>query len=176
MGTVGRIRTLVALLAAGLALAGCATTSLLPGHHQSGTGGDAAQVAVVRHWAAALRAGDLRGAAGYFHLPSVFENGATGAVEIRTLAQAEAVNSTLSCGAQVVSAFREGRYINVLFRLTARAGRGGGAQACGSGVGQTARTKFLIRGGEILAWVRAPSRPGDPGAPTTRTGSSGTPI
>jgi hypothetical protein len=117
---------------------------------------------VVAQPATALRAGHLQAAAGYFHLPSLFDDGAGEAVEIHTLLEAETVDSSLSCGSQVISAFDQGRFINVLFRLTTRAGQGAG---CGSGVGQTARVLFLIRGGQIVEWLRAPSRPGDPGTP-----------
>jgi len=172
---------LTAILALML-LSGCASTSSLPGHEnarhvrlagQDGPPADPSQLAVVRRWAAALRAGNLGAAAGYFHLPSLFENGATDSIELRSAAEAEAANSTLPCGAVVISAFREGRFIDVLFRLTARAGRGGGPQACGSGVGQTARTRFLIHNGQILDWLRAPSLPGDPGVPGHSGGGSG---
>jgi hypothetical protein len=172
-----------------LALTGCASISLLPGHHggsiagsaigQDGPPADPAEVAVVRGWAAALRAGEIKRAATYFHLPMVFDNG--GQLKVRTLAQAEAVNVALACGATVISAFRQGRFVNVLFRLSARQGRGGGPAACGSGIGQSARTEFLIRGGRIAEWLRAPSRPGDPGYRTTPTVPStgttgGTPV
>ena len=171
-------------LAAALAvcLAGCASTSALPGHGsgtdvraagQDGPPADPAQLAVVRHWATALRAGNLRAAAGYFHLPSLFEDGPGDTVTIHTPAQAVIANSDLSCGAVVISAFREGPFINVLFRLTARSGRGGGRQACGSGIGATARTVFLIHGGQILKWLRAPSLPGDPGTPSRPRKSHG---
>lgn len=170
----------VAVLA--LALAGCGGTSLLPGHRhtvsarpvgQDGPSADPAKVAVIRGWARALQTGDLRAAAGYFHLPSVFANGGQ-TIEIHTRAQAELANATLTCGASFVSAFRQGRYVNVLFRLTDRAGRGGGQGSCGSGVGATARTDFLIVHGRIVAWLRAPSRPGDPGVPTA-PGTTGPP-
>ena len=80
------------------------------------------------------------------------------------------MQATLPCGAEVVSAFQDGQYINVLFRLVARQGRGGGPNACGSGVGSTARTEFVVRDGQIVAWLRAPSRPGDPGQPTQPSG------
>ena len=180
MASARRVRGMAILLLAALALTGCASTAMLPGHHansrpvgQDGPPADPAQVAVVRGWATALRAGDIRRAAGYFHLPMVFDNGQR--IQVHTLAQAEAVNVTLPCGAAVISAFREGRFIDVLFRLTARRGRGGGRHACGSGVGETARTAFLVRDGRILAWVRAPSLPGDPGHPGRhRSPSTGT--
>lgn len=173
-GRRGRGLALTLAVALTLVLAGCASTSTLPGHgaaetsHLAGQDGppaDPAKVAVVRRWAAALRAGNLRGAAGYFHLPSLFDDGATQTMTIHTLAQAEFVNSTLPCGAEVISAFRAGRFIDVLFRLTSRAGPGGRTPGCGSGVGKTARTDFLIHDGQILEWLRAPSLPGDPGVP-----------
>jgi hypothetical protein len=159
-------------------LGGCATTSALPGHGGSSRtptvgrdepAADPAKVAVVRRWAADLQAGNLRGAAGFFHLPSLFDDGASDTFPIHTLAQAEAANLTLTCGAAVISAFRTGRFIDVLFRLTARAGTGGGKKACGTGIGLTARTDFLIRDGQIVEWLRAPSLPGDPGVPGTPT-------
>lgn len=176
LGVSGRVAALTLAAVLALLLAGCATTSVLPGHGatagtrlvgQDGPPADPAKLAVVRGWARALRAGHLRDAAAYFHLPSFFENGAD-PVTITSLAQAELANAALSCGAVVISAFRTGRFIDVLFRLTARAGRGGGRGACGSGIGQTARTEFLIHGGRIVAWVRAPSLPGDPGVPGAR--------
>jgi hypothetical protein len=129
---------------------------------------DPAAVGVIRAWTSALRRGDLRGAARYFALPSEFINGsdASGQVPvlaIRTRAEAEAVNATLPCGAVFISADQRGRYVNALFRLTERPGLGAG---CGPGVGQLARTNFVIAGGHIVRWIRAPQDPGDrqPGA------------
>jgi hypothetical protein len=185
MVSVARVRmmAIVVTVTLGLAVAGCATTSELPGHGahsaarpvgQDGPPAAAAKVAVVRGWSTALRAGHLQAAAGYFHLPSLFDDGAGEAVEIHTLLEAETVDSSLSCGSQVISAFDQGRFINVLFRLTTRTGEGAG---CGSGVGQTARVLFLIRGGQIVEWLRTNSRAGDPGAPSapgTPTTSTGT--
>ncbi len=178
----GRLAALVASVAVGVPLAGCASTSVLPGHGtaatvhligQDGPPADPRQLAVVRRWAAALRAGNFAGAAALFHLPSLFRNGPADSITIQSLAQAKAANSTLPCGAVVISAFRQGAFIDVLFRLTARAGRGGGQQACGSGIGQTARTEFKIQNGQIVAWVRAPSLPGDPGVPGSPGGGGG---
>jgi hypothetical protein len=118
---------------------------------------------VIRAWSNALRRGDVRGAAHYFALPSQFVNGpdASGRVPviaIRTEGEAEAINATLPCGARFVSADRRGRYVNVLFRLTDRPGLGGG---CGAGTGELARTNFVIAGGRIVQWIRAPNDPGD---------------
>jgi hypothetical protein len=118
---------------------------------------------VIKAWSDALRRGDLSGAASYFALPSVMINGAVVnglalATTINTRAEAEAANAALPCGARFISADQRGRYVNVLFRLTNRPGPGGG---CGSGVGETARTNFVIAGGLIQAWIRAPDEPGD---------------
>jgi hypothetical protein len=129
----------------------------------------AADVAVIRAWSDALRRGDLRTAARYFALPSVMVNGtdASGAalvIAIGTRGEAEAANASLPCGAQFISADQRGRYVNALFRLTGRAGVGG--SSCGTGVGQTARTNFVIAHGLIVEWIRAPDDPGDNGGST----------
>ena len=124
----------------------------------------AAAVAVIRAWSDALRRGDVRGAARYFALPSVMVNGtdAAGAplvIAIDSGVEAAAANATLPCGAKFISADQRGRYVNALFRLTGRPGLGG--SDCGSGAGQTARTNFVIAGGRIVEWIRAPDDPGD---------------
>ena len=62
------------------------------------------------------------------------------------------------------SADQRGRYVNALFRLTGRSGLGG--STCGTGVGQTARTNFVIVGGRIVEWIRAPDDPGDNRTPS----------
>jgi hypothetical protein len=112
-----------------------------------------------------LRHGDVRAAARYFALPSTFingpgSNGEAMAIAIHTQAVAEAVNATLPCGAKFISADQRGRYVNALFRLTDRRGLGGG---CGAGIGQTARTNFVIVHRHILEWIRALDDPGDNG-------------
>jgi hypothetical protein len=132
-----------------------------------------AAVAVIRAWSDALRRGDVRGAARYFALPSVMINGTDtsgGAIliTIGTLGEAEEANASLPCGAVLLSTDQRGRYVNALFRLTGRAGVGG--SDCGTGAGQTARTNFVIVGGRILEWIRAPDDPGDNGTvPTVPT-------
>ena len=127
----------------------------------------AADVAVIRGWANALRAGNVRAAAAYFALPSemINEAGAGSALvlQIRTEAEAIAAQETLSCGARLISTDLRGRYVNALFALTGR--RGPGGTNCGSGAGSTARTNFVIAGGRIREWIRAPSEPNDRGAP-----------
>jgi hypothetical protein len=134
-----------------------------------------AAVSVIRAWSDALRQGDVRDAARYFALPSVMVNGSVGGgtalvITIQTRAEAEAANVSLPCGARFVSADQRGRYVNALFQLTGRPGPGG--SDCGTGVGQTARTNFVIAHGRIIEWIRAPDDPGDngtPGAPTPTT-------
>ena len=175
-GGARKVTLLLIVVALAAALTGCGGLSVLPGHHghgaacvkaADGPAAPAAQVAVVCGWASALQAGRLRVAAGYFHLPSVFSDG-TGAVTVHTRAQAELVNASLSCGATPVSALRQGRYVNVLFRLTSRHGA---TAACGTGIGQPARTRFLIRDGKILAWLRAPTT-GSPGGGSSAGGGT----
>lgn len=139
----------------------------IPTPAPTGAPANPAAVALIRAWSNALRRGDVRGAARYFALPSVMVNGpgADGdaiVITVRTRAQAQAANASLPCGAKFISADQRGRYINALFRLTNRPGPGGG---CSGGTGQTARTNFVITGGRIAEWIRAPDDPGDNGAP-----------
>lgn len=129
-------------------------------------GAPPASVRVIKAWADALRRGDVRAAASYFRLPSelinvVGVNGLQQLIRIHTLTQAERANETLPCGAKFISASKRGPFVNALFRLTGRSGPGG--SDCGSGVGQTARTDFVIRDGKIVEWLRAPDEPGDNG-------------
>jgi len=131
---------------------------------------DPAAVRVIRAWSDALRRGDVRSAARYFALPSVMVNGvgASGKlaiIRIRTAAQALLANETLPCGAKFLSGETQGRFVNVLFRLTGRPGPGG--TNCGSGRGATARTSFVVVRGRIKEWIRTPDEPGDNGSGAT---------
>jgi hypothetical protein len=164
-----RSSLLAVVIAAGAMAAGCGsgggptTHATTRSRSTRPAGVDRAAVKVIREWSDALRRGDVIGAARYFALPSSFINGVV--VTIHTERQAAAVNATLPCGAVLISASRRGRFVNALFRLTDRPGLGGG---CGSGIGQLARTNFVIAGGRIVAWVRAAQNPGGgsaPGAP-----------
>lgn len=157
----------------------------LPTPGPTGRPANPAAVKVIRAWSSALRRGDVRTAARYFALPSEFINGAdatgnTPVIAIHTMAEAAAVNATLPCGAVFISADQRGRYVNALFRLTDRPGPGGG---CGSGAGQKARTNFVVTGGHIVEWFRAPQDPGDnqggtppPGSGTPPPGSGSPPA
>lgn len=135
----------------------------IPTPAPTGVPANPAAVQTIRAWSAALRQGDVRDAAIWFALPSemIFGTAAKGGFNgevIRTRGDAELANAELPCGAIFISADQRGRYVNALFRLTDRPGLGGG---CGNGTGQTARANFLIVGGLIVQWIRAPDEPGD---------------
>jgi hypothetical protein len=163
-----RDRGALALVAVTLALCGCGsgTSRLLRSTSSARKSGvaPAAAVTVIRSWADALRSGHVSAAAAYFRIPSVIYLGNGPPVQLRSRAEAQLANAALPCGAQLVSTQRLGRYVNALFRLTDRPGRGG-AGGCGSGAGTTARTNFLIEHGQIVEWLRAPDQPGDNGTP-----------
>jgi hypothetical protein len=123
-----------------------------------------AAVRVIRAWSDALRRGDVRRAAGYFAVPSEMVNGVGPSgqpviLQIGSAAEAQLANETLPCGARFVSAYMHGPYVDALFVLTGRPGPGG--SDCGTGRGATARTNFVISGGRIVEWIRAPDEPGD---------------
>jgi hypothetical protein len=138
----------------------------IPTPAPTGRPADPAAVNVIRAWSSALRHGDVQNAARYFAIPSLLANGGgaggLAVIAIRSLAEADAANSSLPCGAKFLSADQRGRYVNALFRLTNRSGPGGG---CSAGAGQTARTNFVIKGGKIIEWIRAPDDPGDNAGP-----------
>lgn len=151
----------------------------LPTPGPTGVPAAAGAVRVIRAWSDALRQGDVRGAAGYFALPSVMINGtdSSGQAVVLTMvtaAQAEEANSTLPCGARLISTDQRGRYVNALFLLTGRPGPGG--TNCGGGVGTTARTNFVIAHGRIVEWLRAPSDPGDNGPPNPQAPPAAGPL
>ena len=152
----------------------------IPAPPATGAPADPAAVNVIKAWSSALQRGNVRSAASLFNLPSEFVNGGGASVpviRIRTLAEAEAVNATLPCGAKLISSDQRGKYTNALFKLTGRSGPGG--SDCGSGAGTTARTNFVIEHGRIVEWIRAPDDPGDNGSPKppgNPTSPSPTPI
>jgi hypothetical protein len=128
------------------ALAACGgtevQTSSIPG------GADLDDVVVIDEWSRTLRAGDVEGAAAFFAIPSVAQNGPT--VQIDDPADAEAFNASLPCGAILVEAVPEGELTVATFELTERPGPG----TCGFGAGQTAQTAFRIEDGRIAEWRR----------------------
>jgi hypothetical protein len=123
-------------------------------------GADPDEARVIDDWARTLREGDIDGAARYFAIPSVAENGPA-LIEIRDREDARLFNASLPCGAELVRAVPEGEFIVATFELTERPGPG----SCGSGTGAAAQTAFVIEDGRIVEWRRvgaggeeAPSR------------------
>jgi hypothetical protein len=114
-----------------------------------GTGpADPAAVRVIRRWLTALRAGNLRRAAAYFAIPSVFQNG-TPVLHLDSTTEVLAVHNGFPCGA-VATRFRgAGAFTLVRFRLTSR--RGGD---CHGGEGQTTGGAIRVAGGRIREWYR----------------------
>jgi hypothetical protein len=121
---------------------------------------DASAPRVIRAWADTLRRGDVAGAANYFTLPTLVQNG-TPPLTLHTRAQVRQFNMALPCGARLVRTYASGRYTTAVFKLTERPGHG----RCGSGTGLEARTRFLIRQGKIREWRRVPDEPA-PSAPS----------
>jgi hypothetical protein len=122
-----------------------------------GAGGDGQQIAgdadpsdvrVIDAWSDALRSGDVEGAAGYFAIPSVAENGPL--LRLRDRHDVRLFNASLPCGAVLVRAESQGDFTTATFRLTERPGPG----ACGPGTGQDAQTAFVIEEGRIAEWRR----------------------
>jgi hypothetical protein len=111
-----------------------------------------AEVAVIRGWSDALRAGHVADAARFFQVPANVDDGVRGRRELPDRAAIEAFNRGLACGERLLSTRRgDGAFVIGTFRLTERPGRG----TC-VGVGEPAATAFLIRGGRIAAWLRVP--------------------
>ena len=114
-----------------------------------------AEKAVVRGWADALRRGDVERAVRYWRVPAIASNGDQ-PYKLVTRAAVRRFNDALTCGAKLESVERDQAYVLATFRLTNRRGRDG---ACGQGVGNRARTLFLLRDGKIVQWIRASDPP-----------------
>jgi hypothetical protein len=134
----------VALAAALLASCGGDDSEQLEGHES---------VAVIEGWVEALRDGDVAAAADYFALPSLAQNG-TAPLTLRTRGDVTAFNRSLPCGAELLRARPDGRFIAATFRLTERPGG-----SCGSGTGNLVRTAFVVKDGKIVQWRRLPDPP-----------------
>jgi hypothetical protein len=149
---------LTAVLAVGavIALGGCGSSDedTVPG------GADPDAVEVIRNWADELRAGDVLAASERFSIPSVVQNG-TPALTLTDRRDVEAFNRSLPCGAKLTEATSSGRFTVATFELTERPGPG----ECGDGVGETAKTAFVIHDDLITEWRRVVDAPGD--APTS---------
>ena len=117
----------------------------------------AAEKAVIRGWADALRGGDVERASSYWRPPAIAANGSQ-PFRLVTMRAVRQFNEGLTCGARLESAERDKNYVVATFRLTNRRDRPG---ACAQGVGQRARTLFLLRGGKIVQWIRAADPPSE---------------
>ena len=130
-----------------VALPGCGSSSdessTIPG------GADADAVQVIKGWADEIRAGDVSAASERFALPSVVQNG-TAPLRLTNRPQVELFNQSLPCGAKLTHAISSGKYTIATFELTERPGPG----ECGNGVGEAAKTAFVIRDGHITEWRR----------------------
>ena len=114
-----------------------------------------AERAVVRGWADALRRGDVARATGYWRVPAIAANGGQ-PFRLVTRRAVRHFNEGLTCGARLESVERDNTYLLATFRLTNRRDRPG---ACAQGVGNRARTLFLLRGGRIVQWIRVSDPP-----------------
>ena len=117
-------------------------------------GADPEATQVIEDWATALREGDVEGAAEYFELPSIAQNG-TPLLQLESRRDVILFNRALPCGAELISAEQDGRFTVATFELTERPGPG----KCGDGVGNEARTAFVIEDGLITEWIRAAGEP-----------------
>jgi len=130
-----------------IGVAGCGSDSkdqaAVPG------GADADVVMVIQQWANELRAGDVDAASDRFAIPSIVQNG-TPPLRLTDRNEVKEFNESLPCGAKLTDAVPAGRFTIATFELTERPGPG----ECGSGVGETAKTAFVIHDGRIAEWRR----------------------
>ena len=150
------IRPLGLALLLGLAIAGCG------GDDDSGDpeipgGADPEAAQVIDDWSRTLSEGDVEAAADYFKLPSVAQNG-TPPVPLETREDVIAFNEALPCGAELVEAIDHAGFVIATFELTERPGEG----ECGPGVGEEAKTAFVIEDGHITEWRRVPGDEAEP--------------
>jgi len=144
-------RTIVVLGVSGvIALSGCGSDK--KGSTTIGGGADPATVQVIKGWADELRAGNVAAASERFAIPSVIQNG-TPPLRLTSRSQVEAFNRSLPCGATLTEAVAVDRFTIATFKLTERPGPG----ECGNGVGEMAKTAFVIRRGLITQWRRVVS-------------------
>jgi hypothetical protein len=122
----------------------------------------AAEIAVIRGWADALRAGHVNAAAEFFEVPVAVLDGTNPLRPLASSAEVRAFNRGLPCGAKLVRAVRgEESRVVATFELTERPGPG----TCKGAVGALANTAFLIEDHHITQWLRAP----DPAQPDDDT-------
>jgi hypothetical protein len=141
----------IALLAALslVAVAGCGSSDDSKQDTTIAGSAEPAHVQVIKKWADELRAGDVTAASERFALPTVVQNG-TVPLQLTDRQEVEAFNNSLPCGAELTAATESGKYTIATFKLTERPGVG----RCGNGVGEQAKTAFVIRDGLITQWRR----------------------
>lgn len=159
---VKRISVLLVALVVLISVPACGSDDDAGDRAPTDVAGDAdpESAAVIDEWAMTLAAGDVEGAAEYFAIPSVAQNGGV-LIEIESLDDARLFNASLPCGAELTRADGEGEITVATFRLTERPGPG----TCGSGTGMIAKTAFVIEDGAIVEWRRVEA--GGPEAPST---------
>jgi hypothetical protein len=109
------------------------------------------EVAVIRGWADALRAGHVAEAARFFALPTEVSPDGQNALHLEDRGDVMKFNRRLPCGARLIATERgDDSLVIATFRLTERPGRG----SCGQGVGEPAATAFLIEDQRIARWLR----------------------
>ncbi len=113
---------------------------------------DAADVAVVRHWLAALRDGDIPAAAATFADRVIVQN-LRPPQTLTTLDQRLVFNAGFPCGAELSTASSVRGYLVVTYRLTDRKG-----SPC-DGPGGSAAGTIRVEGGRITEWYRLPDPP-----------------
>ena len=86
-----------------------------PGAERKMTARDAKQLRpVLVRWAEAVRRGDAEAAAAFFSLPAIVYQPSFGAVELRDPKVARAFTGALPCGARLVGARPQGRYLSLI--------------------------------------------------------------
>jgi hypothetical protein len=135
-------------LAAGV-FAGCGGSSSSDKSNTVAGNANADAVQVIQSWADELRSGNISAASDRFSIPTVVQNG-TAPLTLTTRQAIEVFNQSLPCGARLTAATDAGRYTVATFVLTERPGPG----RCGSGVGDAAKTAFVIHNGHIVEWRR----------------------
>jgi hypothetical protein len=131
-----------------LLMAGCGSSDSSDTTTVAGNA-DPDAVNVIRQWSDELRAGDIQAASDRFAIPSFVQNGSP-LLQLTNRRQIETFNQSLPCGARLTGASRSGRYTIATFVLTERPGPG----RCGGGVGEAAKTAFVIQAGHIREWRR----------------------
>jgi hypothetical protein len=118
---------------------------------------------IVKAWTDSLRRGDIQAADALWALPALVQNGLPRPTVLRNQAAVHFFDISLPCGAVLIRTAAFHGYTLAEFRLTQRAGEGGGE--CG-GSGSKAATAFKIKDGRIREWRRIQAFPGtSPTAP-----------